>query len=152
MDFAIGGDLFDLLKDEGSFTNDVALFYCTEIVLALDYLHSLDIAYRDLKPENLLIHCDGHIKLADFGFAKKLAHREKTYTICGTPEYMAPEVLLNQGHDQRVDWWALGVIMVEMLAGYSPFYDTDPMTTYRNIKSYNFKFPSHINKSAQTLI
>ena len=93
VDFAIGGDLFDLLKDEQTFSNDVTLFYCTELVLTLEYLHSKGIAFRDLKPENILINGDGHIKLADFGFAKNL-NREKTYTVCGTPEYMAPEVLL----------------------------------------------------------
>lgn len=97
------------------FPNDVALFYITEIVVTFEFLHSLKIAYRDLKPENLLIDRDGHIKLTDFGFAKKID--DKSYTLCGTPEYLAPEVILGQGHNHGVDWWALGVLIYEMLSG-----------------------------------
>lgn len=103
------------------FPNDVALFYITEIVLTFEYLHNLKIAYRDLKPENLLVAADGHLKITDFGFAKKI--EEKTYTLCGTPEYLAPEIIMSVGHNLGVDWWALGVLIFEMLAGYPPFYD-----------------------------
>ncbi len=147
IEFAIGGDLFDLIKDEEAFSNDVALFYATELVLTLEYLHQQRIVFRDLKPENVLIGCDGHIRLGDFGFAKKI-HKEKTYTICGTPEYMAPEVLNKEGYDESVDWWALGVIIFEMLVGYSPFYDEDPMKIYRNIRNYNLQIPKDISKHA----
>jgi serine/threonine protein kinase len=103
------------------FPNDVALFYITEIVCALDYLHSLKIAYRDLKPENLLVAADGHLRITDFGFAKQIDQR--SFTLCGTPEYLAPEIIMSIGHNQSVDWWALGVLIFEMLAGYPPFYD-----------------------------
>jgi protein kinase A len=110
-----GGEIFRLLRKESSFPNDVALFYITEIVLALEYLHSHKIGYRDLKPENLLIAADGHIKITDFGFAKKIT--DKTFTLCGTPEYLAPEEIMTVGHDHGVDWWALGVLLYEMIVG-----------------------------------
>lgn len=116
-----GGEIFRLLRTENLFPNDVALFYSTEIVCALGYLHNLSIAYRDLKPENILIGKDGHIKITDFGFAKKI--KDKTFTLCGTPEYLAPEIIMSCGHDMSVDWWALGVLIFEMLSGYPPFYD-----------------------------
>lgn len=103
------------------FPNDVALFYITEIVTALEYLHSLKIAYRDIKPENLLIAADGHLKITDFGFAKHI--EDRTFTLCGTPEYLAPEIIMSVGHNCSVDWWALGILLFEMLAGYPPFYD-----------------------------
>lgn len=91
LDYACGGELFTLLRREGRFSNDVALFFASEIVLAFDYLHLQDIAYRDLKPENLLIDRQGHVKITDFGFAKVV--RDKTMTLCGTPEYLAPEII-----------------------------------------------------------
>lgn len=91
LDYACGGELFTLLRREGRFANDVALFFAVEIILAFEYLHSSDIAYRDLKPENLLIDKDGHVKITDFGFAKEVP--DKTYTLCGTPEYLAPEII-----------------------------------------------------------
>jgi protein kinase A/protein kinase X len=91
LDYACGGELFTLLRREGRFANDVAVFFAVEIILAFEYLHSSDIAYRDLKPENLLIDRDGHVKITDFGFAKEVP--DKTYTLCGTPEYLAPEII-----------------------------------------------------------
>ncbi len=91
LDYACGGELFTLLRREGRFANDVALFFAVEIILAFEYLHSADIAYRDLKPENLLIDRDVHVKITDFGFAKEVP--DKTYTLCGTPEYLAPEII-----------------------------------------------------------
>lgn len=132
LEFIIGGDLFDLLRDEQYFSNDVALFYASEIILTLEYLHDRNIIFRDLKPENILIAKDGHIKLTDFGFAKDVT-RGRTFTVCGTPEYMAPEVINGQGHGKAADWWSLGIMIFEMLAGYSPFYDENPFTIYKKI-------------------
>ncbi len=120
-EYVQGGEIFRLLRRENLFPNDVALFYITEIVLALEYLHKQKIAYRDLKPENLLVAADGHMKITDFGFAKQI--NDRTFTLCGTPEYLAPEIIMSIGHNHGVDWWALGILIFEMLAGYPPFYD-----------------------------
>lgn len=89
------------------------------MVSIFEYLQSKEIVYRDLKPENIMIQADGYLKLIDFGFAKVI--KKRTYTICGTPEYIAPEILLNEGHGKAVDWWTLGILLYEMLAGYPPF-------------------------------
>ena len=91
-------------------------------------MHSRSIIYRDLKPENLLICDDGYLKLTDFGFAKYL--NERTYTLCGTPEYLAPEILLSKGHGKAADWWAVGIFIYELLTGVVPFYDEDPWCIY----------------------
>ena len=96
-EFVQGGEIFRLLRKERFFPNDVALFYTTEIVLALEFLHKQHIAYRDLKPENLLIASDGHLKITDFGFAKII--KDRSFTLCGTPEYLAPEIILSLGHN-----------------------------------------------------
>ena len=98
-----------------------------------------DFIYRDLKPENLLLDKQGFIKITDFGFAKRVAF--KTYTLCGTPEYIAPEVLLNKGHGKGVDWWTLGILVFEMLAGEPPFVDDDPMGIYQQILAGKLTFP-----------
>jgi protein kinase A len=102
-------------------------------------LHAKDIVYRDLKPENIMMGEDGYLKMIDFGFAKVVTKR--TFTICGTPEYIAPEILLNQGHGKPVDWWCLGVLVYEMLAGFPPFQDEDPMNIYRKIINTKPKYP-----------
>lgn len=126
------------------------MFYITEIVLALEYLHSKKVAYRDLKPENLLIANDGHLKITDFGFAKKIIDR--SFTLCGTPEYLAPEIIMTCGHNHGVDWWALGVLIFEMLAGYPPFYDNNPYDIYRKISIGYYEFPPTISLNARKLI
>ena len=141
-----------MLRKEQFFPNDVALFYITEIVMALEYLHSRKIAYRDLKPENLLIASDGHIKITDFGFAKKINDGNKTFTLCGTPEYLAPEVIMNLGHNHGVDWWSLGVLLFEMLAGYPPFYDNNTYEVYRKITVGHYECPQCIPFNARKLI
>nr|XP_026235842.1 cAMP-dependent protein kinase catalytic subunit PRKX-like [Urocitellus parryii] len=115
MEYVPGGELFSYLRNRGRFPCSTGLFYATEIVCAIEYLHCRDIVYRDLKPENILLDRDGHIKLTDFGFAKKLVDR--TWTLCGTPEYLAPEVIQSKGHGRAVDWWALGILIFEMVAG-----------------------------------
>ena len=130
----------------------MALFYTTEIVLALDYLHRQKIAYRDLKPENLLIASDGHLKITDFGFAKKIHEGQRTFTLCGTPEYLAPEVIMNLGHSHGVDWWSLGILLFEMLAGYPPFYDNNTYEVYRKITVGKYEFPHCIPFNARKLI
>ena len=106
-------------------------FFAAEIVLAFEYLHGDSIAYRDLKPENLLIDHTGRLKITDFGFAKKIMDR--SWTLCGTPEYLAPEIIQSKGHNKSVDWWALGILIFEMMAGYPPFYDENPFGIYQKI-------------------
>lgn len=128
MEFAIGGDLYYHLNKEVSvyhegFSEDRTRFYGSEIVLALGYLHDNNIVYRDLKLENLLLDKDGHIKIADFGLCKEdISFSGRTRTFCGTPEYLAPEVLEDNDYGRAVDWWGLGVVMYEMMCGRLPFY------------------------------
>ena len=150
-EYVQGGEIFRLLRRENLFPNDVALFYITEIVLALEYLHKQKIAYRDLKPENLLVAADGHMRITDFGFAKQI-NDDRTFTLCGTPEYLAPEIIMSIGHNHGVDWWALGILIFEMLAGYPPFYDQNPYEVYRRITVGYFDFPAQISINGRKLI
>ncbi|KAI8427675.1 hypothetical protein MSG28_002139 [Choristoneura fumiferana] len=131
-------------------TSDEGNFYAAEIVSALEYLHARNIVYRDLKPENLLLAKDGHLKITDFGFAKKLTDR--TWTLCGTPEYLAPEIIQSKGHNKAVDWWALGVLIYEMLVGYPPFYDENPFGIYEKILNGRVEWPRHLDPIAKDVI
>ena len=150
LEYVVGGEFFTHLRRAGRFSDDVARFYAAEIVLALEYLHADGIAYRDLKPENLLLDAEGHVKITDFGFAKRVAGA-RTYTLCGTPDYLAPEIIKNEGHGVAVDWWALGVLIFEMLVGYPPFFDEDPLGTYRKILDDAPKFPPRVGKHARDI-
>ncbi|KAJ7033362.1 kinase-like domain-containing protein [Mycena alexandri] len=123
MDFVPGGELFTLLRRSNRFPDPVAKFYAAEVGLALNHLHGLGIIYRDLKPENVLLNADGHIKVADFGFAK--AVDTTTWTLCGTPDYLAPEVIGQQRYNKSVDWYALGILIYEMLFGLPPYHQTE---------------------------
>ena len=151
MEYIQGGELFSLLRSKGSFPVSQTKFYIAHIITIFEYLHSKNIVYRDLKPENILINKNGYLKLTDFGFAKILEN-EKTYTLCGTPEYLAPEIILNKGHGKAVDWWTLGILLYEMLVGIDPFSDDDPMKTYQKILKGKINFPKTINKDAKSLI
>ena len=145
-----GGELFTYLRGVGRFPVDQARVYIAQIVLIFDYLHNKNIIYRDLKPENILIHKSGYLKLTDFGFAKIVEGR--TYTLCGTPEYLAPEIILNKGHGKPVDWWTCGILLYEMIAGIDPFSDDDPMMVYQKILKGKIKFPSGFDSNAKSLI
>ncbi|KAI9804540.1 MAG: hypothetical protein M1825_001439 [Sarcosagium campestre] len=145
LDYCPGGEVFSYLRRAKRFDMETAQFYAAEILLIIEFLHGKAIAYRDLKPENLLIDAEGHIKLVDFGFAKKLPDSAATYTLCGTPEYLAPEssqnltgAVIKPGHGTSVDWWAFGVLLFEFLVGQPPFWDENPMRIYEKyrIESY----------------
>ncbi|MCJ1291725.1 camp-dependent protein kinase catalytic subunit [Xylographa carneopallida] len=151
MDFVEGGELFSLLRKSQRFPNPVAKFYAAEVTLALDYLHSMHIIYRDLKPENLLLDRHGHLKITDFGFAKEVP--DITWTLCGTPDYLAPEVVASKGYNKSVDWWSLGILIFEMLCGFTPFWDGgSPMKIYENILKGRVKYPPYIHPDAQDLL
>uniref|UniRef100_A0AAR5PBY1 cGMP-dependent protein kinase n=1 Tax=Dendroctonus ponderosae TaxID=77166 RepID=A0AAR5PBY1_DENPD len=154
MESCLGGELWTVLRDKGYFDDTTTRFYTACVVQAFDYLHSRNIIYRDLKPENLLLDSKGYVKLVDFGFAKKLQAGRKTWTFCGTPEYVAPEVILNKGHDISADYWSLGVLMFELLTGTPPFNGSDPMKTYNVIlKGIDaIDFPKNITRNATALI
>ncbi|EGD79535.1 AGC/PKG protein kinase [Salpingoeca rosetta] len=129
----LGGELWKHLRAAGRFSDDAAKFYVACVVEAFSFLHNRSIVYRDLKPENIMMTSTGYVKLVDFGFARKLSRGTKTWTFCGTPEYMAPEIVMNQGHDGGVDYWALGVLTYELLSGRTPFACNDDMDTYNLI-------------------
>ena len=144
-----GGDLFTLHRHVGNFNAKQTEFYGAQVVAIFEYLQSKDIVYRDLKPENIMVQADGYLKLIDFGFAKVI--KKRTYTICGTPEYIAPEILLNEGHGKAVDWWTLGILLYEMLAGYPPFQADDPMDIYRKIINTKPKYPEGFDDKLKSL-
>lgn len=150
LEYVSGGELFTYLRAAQKFENDKALFYTVEIVSALAHCHEKDIIYRDMKPENVLLDVTGHIKLTDFGFAKKV--KDRTWTLCGTPEYLAPEIIQSKGHGKAVDWWSLGILVYEMLASFPPFFDENPFDIYRKILDCKVEFPKHIHSDAKDLI
>jgi serine/threonine protein kinase len=150
LEYVPGGELFSLLRNSVSFPVDQAKFYVAHIVTIFEYLHEKKIVYRDLKPENILINKNGYLKLTDFGFAKVI--EGKTYTLCGTPEYLAPEIILNKGHGMPVDWWTMGILLYEMLVGIDPFSDDDPMMIYQKIIKGKIHYPKGIDKDGKSLI
>ena len=153
LEYIQGGELFTLLRSNVTFPVPQTKFYIAHIITVFEYLHSKNIIYRDLKPENILINKNGYLKLTDFGFAKQLdSEKAKTYTLCGTPEYLAPEIILNKGHGKAVDWWTLGILLFEMLVGIDPFSDDEPMKTYQKILKGKINFPKEIDKDAKSLI
>ncbi|CAI4223052.1 unnamed protein product [Auanema sp. JU1783] len=158
MEFAIGGDLYYHLNREvqtskEGFSESRSRFYGAEIVLALGYLHNCSIVYRDLKLENLLLDKDGHIKIADFGLCKEeIKFGDRTNTFCGTPEYLAPEVLEDNDYGRAVDWWGVGVVMYEMMCGRLPFYSKDHQKLFQLIMAGELRFPSKLSPEAKNLL
>jgi len=154
MDFINGGELFFHLQKDRRFPEERVRFYIAEIVLGLEYLHSNGVLYRDLKPENLLLTNEGHICMTDFGISKQgfKSDDDRTATFCGTPEYLAPEILEGSRYGKGVDWWSLGTLMYEMLTGLPPFYAQDIQTMYNKIMTAKLEFPDYISPDACSLL
>ncbi|XP_076178388.1 cAMP-dependent protein kinase catalytic subunit [Ptiloglossa arizonensis] len=148
--FVNGGEMFTHLRRMGRFDESLARFYAAQVVLALEYLHHCSLVYRDLKPENILIQDTGYIRVTDFGFCKMINSR--TWTLCGTPEYLAPEVILSKGYGRSVDWWSFGVLVYEMNAGYPPFYSRDTMKIYEKIIVGKYKFAHHFGEELRDIL
>ena len=156
IDYVPGGELFEYLKKRKRFTLEQTRFYAAEVLLALDYLHNeLKIIYRDLKPENILVDSNGHIKLTDFGLSKIGVKTSNSF--CGTPEYLAPEIIQGEGHTQLVDYWTFGCLIYEMLVGKPPFSapqnsSKNQKALFRTIQEGNFKLPPTMDESAKSII
>lgn len=152
-DLMIGGELFYHLKRAEKFSEERARMYAAQLVLAIEYLHSRNIIYRDLKPENILLGEDGYLKITDFGLSKQgVEDGVKTNTVCGTPEYLAPEILVGIGHDKSVDWWSLGALLYEMLTGSPPFYSQDKTKMFMNRLEKQVVMKSWFSPNAVSLL
>lgn len=157
MDFLNGGEMFTHLRKNVKFSEKRARFYCAELIMALKWLHDNNVLYRDLKPENIILGSDGHIKITDFGLSKMNINKEDdlTFTFWGTPEYLAPEIISQKGHDKSVDWWSLGVILFEMLTGKAPFAHKNKQKVLNDVLKAPippFKFSEHANDLLRRLL
>lgn len=154
LDYCAGGELFFHLGKVGKFTEHRACFYAAEITLAITYVHGMDIVYRDLKPENVLLDSMGHVRLTDFGLSKEgiSSSSSGANSFCGTPEYLAPEILNRQGHGRGVDWWSLGALLYEMLTGLPPFYCREREKLFEKIRKGNLDYPRYLSEYAQVLL
>lgn len=154
LDYCPGGELFFHMQKRGIFEESAVQFYTAQLVLALEHLHSCGIVYRDLKPENILLDAAGNIKLGDFGLSKQgiTAPTGATASFCGTPEYIAPEMLRRSGHGTAVDWWSLGMLVYELLTGLPPWYSRDRKKLYQRIQSAELAFPDDMSPAAQSFI
>lgn len=152
-EYVNGGELYFHLSQERVFTQVRTRFYAAEIICAISYLHKKGIIYRDLKLENLLLDHDGHIKIADFGLCKEDIHfGNTTKTFCGTPEYLAPEVLDDSDYGRAVDWWGLGIVMYEMMSGRLPFYNQDHEIMFELILAEEVRFPTRMSPEAREIL
>lgn len=153
MEYVQGGELFNFLHVvyDGHLPDHFVKFYTACVIDALHYLHSLSIVYRDLKPENLMIDNKGYIKMVDFGFAKKLVF--KTFTVCGTAQYLAPEILVHRGYSKSVDYWTLGILIYEMVTGTTPFRNKDKDVLFDNIlHKRTIRFGKNFSEGSKDLV
>jgi serine/threonine protein kinase len=154
MDFINGGELFHHLSIEKRFSEERARFYVAEIVSGMEYLHKAGVIYRDLKPENLLLNGQGHIVMTDFGLSKEGLHAKdaRTATFCGTPEYLAPEIIKGDNYTKAIDWWSVGTLLYEMLTGLPPFYTEDEENMYHKIMTADLVIPPFFSPEVADLI
>ncbi|CAM8955236.1 unnamed protein product [Rhodiola kirilowii] len=151
LDFVNGGHLFFQLYHHGLFREDLARIYAAEIVSAVSHLHASGIMHRDLKPENILLDADGHAMLTDFGLAKQFDENTRSNSMCGTVEYMAPEIVLGKGHDHSADWWSVGILLYEMLTGKPPFVGNRDKIQQKIVKE-KIKLPTFLTGEAHSLL
>lgn len=154
MEFVQGGHLLAQLRKTGKFTEEKARFYAAEVLLAIDYLHSIGVIYRDLKPENVLIDEQGHVKLTDFGLSICGIDDSNclAYTFCGTACYLAPEIIKNQGYNKAVDYWSLGVLVFEMITGVSPFFAENKEEVFKKIINRDLDVGGYLTHAAADFI
>lgn len=150
LEVGMGGDLFTHLRKERMFVEGTARFFAASVIAGFEFMHSHDTIYRDLKPENLLLDDKGFLKITDFGFAKKITG--KTWTLCGTPEYLCPEIVAGKGHGFGVDWWTVGILIYELLVSYTPFYHRNQLQMYRKIAAGRMSFPCQLSPEARDII
>jgi cGMP-dependent protein kinase len=146
-----GGEVLDVLEKFDTLPESWSQFYCGIVVLVFEFLHQQKIAYRDLKPENLVMDEQGYCHVVDFGIAKR-CNKGKTWTMCGTPDYLAPEIMLGKGHDWGADCWSLGVLLYELTHGLPPFYDDNPANTPKKVIKGKFAIPTIFSRPLVGLI
>ena len=146
-----GESLAYLIKINNTLSLDAVKFYSASVITALDYLHKKNIIERDLRPQNIIVNSDGYIKLSEFTFSKKLKS-DYTYSLCGVPEYYSPEMINQIGYNKSIDFWQLGILLYEMLVGYPPFTDKNPVKLYKKIIKGKINFPKGFNKNAKSII
>ncbi|TXG49962.1 hypothetical protein EZV62_025837 [Acer yangbiense] len=152
LDFVNGGHLFFQLYRQGLFREDLARIYTAEIVSAVSHLHANGVMHRDLKPENILLDADGHVMLTDFGLAKQFDENTRSNSMCGTLEYMSPEIVLGKGHDKAADWWSVGILLFEMLTGKPPFTGGNRQKIQQKIIKDKMKLPAFLSSEAHSLL
>lgn len=152
MPFLNGGDLLSLLRRHRNFTEPSARFFSAQLVLAIEYLHCVNVIHRDIKPENILVKENGYIQLADLGLSKIV--KDRLWSFCGTPEYVAPEIIQSKGYDRAVDWWSLGILIYEFCVGRTPFYisQCNELTMYGNILNGDYSIPNTFSGYLQDLV
>jgi len=152
LEYCPGGELFNLLQKKKRLSEEQTQFYAAQMVLAIEHLHRFDVIYRDLKPENVLITETGYIKITDFGLSRMNVKENEAKSICGTPEYLAPEIIMKLGYGKAVDWWTLGSIVYEMLVGIPPFYTQNRQELFEKIKFVSPKYPNYLSATAKNLV
>jgi serine/threonine protein kinase len=153
LDYAAGGNMSRALQKEKKFSEDKAALYMAEILLAIEDLHKRDIIYRDLKPDNIVFDSQGHALLTDFGLSKEDVHDDSmAKSFCGSPAYLAPEMLKRTGHGKSIDWYLLGVLLYEMLVGIPPYYSNNKEQLYENIQRGPLKLPNFLSEDARSLL